>query len=34
VLTPEQREVLPHAISLRKPYELMNLIDALNTPQS
>jgi PAS domain S-box-containing protein len=33
VLTPEQREVLPHAISLRKPYELTNLIDALNAPQ-
>ncbi|SDR41948.1 PAS domain S-box-containing protein [Paraburkholderia fungorum] len=34
VLTPEQREVLPHAISLRKPYELTHLIDALNAPQS
>ncbi len=32
VLTPEQRKVLPHAISLRKPYEVLDLIDALKTP--
>ncbi|MEZ0600831.1 response regulator [Paraburkholderia sp. IW21] len=32
VLTPEQRTVLPHAISLRKPYDLVDLIDALQTP--
>jgi PAS domain S-box-containing protein len=34
VLTPEQRKVLPHAISLRKPYEVLDLIDALKTPLS
>lgn len=32
VLTPEQRKVLPHAILLRKPYDLLDLIDALKTP--
>jgi FixJ family two-component response regulator len=32
VLTPEQRKVLPHAILLRKPYEVLDLIDALKTP--
>jgi PAS domain S-box-containing protein len=34
VLTPEQRKVLPHAISLRKPYEILDLIDAVKTPLS
>jgi PAS domain S-box-containing protein len=34
VLTPEQREVLPHAVSLRKPYELLDLIGVLNLPQA
>jgi hypothetical protein len=34
VLTPEQRKVLPHAISLRKPYEVLDLVDALKTPLS
>jgi PAS domain S-box-containing protein len=32
VLTPEQRKVLPHAILLRKPYDPLDLIDALKTP--
>ncbi|MFM0739296.1 response regulator [Paraburkholderia xenovorans] len=32
VLTPEQRQVLPHAILLRKPYDSLDLIDALKTP--
>ncbi|WGS54792.1 response regulator [Paraburkholderia sp. D15] len=32
VLTPEQRKVLPHAMLLRKPYEVLDLIDALKTP--
>ncbi|WP_116149014.1 response regulator [Paraburkholderia sp. BL27I4N3] len=32
VLTPAQRAVLPHAILLRKPYDLLDLIDALKTP--
>jgi PAS domain S-box-containing protein len=32
VLTPEQRAVLPHAILLRKPYDPLDLIDALKTP--
>ncbi|SEE97960.1 GAF sensor hybrid histidine kinase [Burkholderia sp. WP9] len=32
VLTPEQRKVLPQAILLRKPYDLLDLIDALKTP--
>ncbi|MFL9908824.1 response regulator [Paraburkholderia sp. RL17-337-BIB-A] len=32
VLTPDQRKVLPHAILLRKPYDLLDLIDALKTP--
>jgi CheY-like chemotaxis protein len=31
VLTPEQRQVLPHAIMLRKPYDPLDLIDALKT---
>jgi len=31
-LTPEQRQVLPHAILLRKPYDSLDLIDALKTP--
>jgi PAS domain S-box-containing protein len=31
VLTPEQRKVLPRAMLLRKPYELLDLIDALKT---
>ncbi len=34
VLTPEQRKVLPHAMLLRKPYEMLDLIDALKTPLS
>jgi DNA-binding NtrC family response regulator len=32
VLTPEQREVLPHAMSLRKPYDPLKLVDALTAP--
>ncbi|WP_345815711.1 response regulator [Paraburkholderia sp. PREW-6R] len=32
VLTPEQRKVLPHAMLLRKPYDPLDLIDALKTP--
>ena len=32
VLTPQQRSVLPHAILLRKPYDLLDLIDAVKTP--
>ncbi|HZZ10245.1 MAG TPA: response regulator [Paraburkholderia sp.] len=32
VLTPEQRKTLPHAILLRKPYDPLDLIDALKTP--
>ncbi|WP_116123890.1 response regulator [Paraburkholderia sp. BL6669N2] len=32
VLTPAQRAALPHAILLRKPYDLLDLIDALKTP--
>ncbi|WP_429303540.1 response regulator [Paraburkholderia sp. GAS199] len=34
VLTPEQRRVLPHATMLRKPYEPLDLVDALNRPQT
>jgi hypothetical protein len=34
VLTPEQRKVLPQAILLRKPYDLLDLIDAVKTPLS
>ncbi|PRX36042.1 GAF sensor hybrid histidine kinase [Paraburkholderia sp. BL18I3N2] len=32
VLTPAQRAVLPHAMLLRKPYDPLDLIDALKTP--
>ncbi|ACD21392.1 response regulator [Paraburkholderia phytofirmans] len=32
VLTPAQRAVLPHAMLMRKPYDPLDLIDALKTP--
>ncbi|WP_260854414.1 response regulator [Paraburkholderia sp. BCC1884] len=32
VLTPEQRKALPHAMLLRKPYDPLDLVDALKTP--
>jgi PAS domain S-box-containing protein len=34
VLSPEQRKVLPHAILMRKPYEVLDLIDAVKSLSS